>query len=89
MSTWLALDVAKGNLRHYISGYKHSNFSSHFLAAFQKGSTQNTMQGVCLPLCQPTEQASKIVAFKCLLLVLHGRPLGAPAASPGGRKVVY
>jgi len=86
MSTWLALDAAQGNLRHYISGYEHSNFSSHFLTAFQKGNTQNTMQGFCLPLCQPTEQASKIVALKCLHSCCMDALLGPPQLHPAAGK---
>jgi len=80
ISTWLALDAAQGNLRHYISGYEHSNLS-HFLTAFLNGNTQNTMQGVCLPLCQPTE-ASKIVALKCLHSCCMDALLGPPQLHP-------
>jgi len=75
MSTWLALDAART-----------FQLSSHFLTAFQKGNTQNTMKGVCLPLCQPTEQASKIVAFKCLHSCCMDALLGPPQLHPAAGK---
>jgi len=85
-STWLVLSAAQGNIRHYISGYEHSNFSSHFLTAFKKDRTQNAMQGVCHPLCQPTEQASKIVALKCLHSYCMDALFGPPQLQPAAGK---
>jgi hypothetical protein len=83
MSQCQVLDEAKGNLRHYRSGYEHSNVSSHFLTAFQKRQ-HSKHNAVILPSFVPTHRAGLQNSGTQVSILVR-----APTASPGGGEVVY